>query len=327
MTLFRGIFLISIVLFVSGLIVFLFYCRQNYDGWAISIYEGESPFKLRPVKSVEHPVLTVKQIEGLNSSFIADPFFYREDDRWYMFFEVLHEGEGDWLGDIALATSSDGLHWKYESLVIDEDFHLSYPYVFKENDEYYIIPESRQDKSIRLYKASNFPTEWKLDEVLIQGNYADPSLIYYNNKYWIFAVEDDDKLVVFHADSLHGEWKEHDLNPLISNNMHITRPSGRLIEHEGKIIRFTQDIYPVYGSQVRAFIIDTLDENNYSEHEYAENPILIASGKGWNKDGMHHVDLMQQNDGSWLAVVDGFRWKSVINIRMGLSRLIKKILG
>jgi hypothetical protein len=35
-----------------------------------------------------------------------------------------------------------------------------------------------------------------------------------------------------------------------------------------------------------------------------ETPVVEASGKGWNADGMHHVDAQQTHTGQWIAVVD-----------------------
>ncbi len=47
----------------------------------------------------------------------------------HMFFEVLPADTERARSD--LATSSNGLDWTYEQIVLREDFHLSYPYVFE----------------------------------------------------------------------------------------------------------------------------------------------------------------------------------------------------
>jgi hypothetical protein len=38
---------------------------------------------------------------------------------------------GEQEGEIGLATSEDGLKWDYKQVVLNEPFHLSYPYVFE----------------------------------------------------------------------------------------------------------------------------------------------------------------------------------------------------
>ena len=45
-------------------------------------------------------------------------------------------------GEIALARSSDGVAWRYDSVVLREPFHLSYPHVFKTGGRYYMTPET-----------------------------------------------------------------------------------------------------------------------------------------------------------------------------------------
>jgi hypothetical protein len=78
---------------------------------------------------------------------------------------------------------------------------------------------------------------------------------------------------------------------------------------DDRIIRYSQDCYPAYGTQVRAFEIVELTKTTYRERETDVNPILKGSGSGWNCEGMHHVDAHKLDDGSWIACVDG--WLSV----------------
>ena len=59
---------------------------------------------------------------------------------WNLFFEVYNNDTKQ--GDLAVATSKNTWIWDYQKVIIDEPFHLSYPYVFKADDEYYLIPES-----------------------------------------------------------------------------------------------------------------------------------------------------------------------------------------
>ena len=59
---------------------------------------------------------------------VADPFMVFENGTWYMFFEAMNDFESR--GVIGLATSEDGLSWQYQKIILNESFHLSYPYVF-----------------------------------------------------------------------------------------------------------------------------------------------------------------------------------------------------
>ncbi len=287
--------------------------------WSIGIYIGNSPFELSP-DDVANPVLTAKNVTDVRARFVADPFMVKEGDSWYMFFEVMNKDTKQ--GDIGLAVSSNGLNWYYKQIVLDESFHLSYPYVFKWKNEYYMIPESCAVNSIRLYKAVNFPTKWSLVKVLLKGyKYSDNSIFRLDNKWWIFTSRDkSDILRLFYAKDLLGPWTEHPKSPLIKGNANIARPGGRVLVFEDRVIRYAQDDEPEYGGEVKAFEITKLTTADYREKAISINPILKGSGSGWNKEGMHTIDLHRIGEDKWIACVDGFA-KSfpVLDIKFSLK--------
>lgn len=275
--------------------------------WSIGIYIGDSIFNLAPSQNIKNPVLTAEDVTDISAYFIADPFMVRENSTWYMFFEVYNNHTLQ--GDIGYAVSSDGFNWTYQHIVLDESFHLSYPYVFQWEGAYYMIPESHEVGSLRLYKALRFPSEWNFIGTLLTGIYKDPSIFRYDNRWWLFAQtnpEANDTLCLYYADTLTGPWIKHPKNPLIIGDANIARPGGRVLVYD-RIIRYVQDDYPTYGNQVRAFEVTVLTTENYEEREASEPIVIKASGTGWNKDGMHHVDAHQIDEKTWIACVDGYR--------------------
>lgn len=291
--------------------------------WAISIYTGANPYELSPHPLIQkHPALKASDVTDAPAFFIADPFMVKHNGIWYMFFEVLNETSHQ--GDIGLASSPDGIIWRYEKIVLDESFHLSYPYVFKSADTFYMIPETNEAHSIRLYKASEFPAKWTFAAELIQGNFSDPSLIFKDGKWWLFALKDFDKLALYYSDDLYGQWKKHPASPLIKNDKNISRPGGRLIILGNKLVRYAQDDDPIYGAELNAFIVDELTTTTYREHPAPQNPILKYSETGWNATGMHHIDAHQIKDDYWLACVDGKKHKKIFDGRLGIKRLLDK---
>jgi hypothetical protein len=48
---------------------------------------------------------------------------------WYLFYEVCNVKTKR--GEIGFSTSKDLLKWNYGGIVLQERFHLSYPYVFR----------------------------------------------------------------------------------------------------------------------------------------------------------------------------------------------------
>ena len=279
--------------------------------WSIGIFEGPSPFDLTPPKTIKNPVITANDITDIQAEFVADPFMVVYDSTYYMFFEVLNKKSNH--GDIGLATSNDGINWKYKQIVIDEPFHLSYPYVFSWKGQYYIIPESYKNSSIRLYRATNFPTGWEFVGTLLTGyDFIDPSIFRFNDKWWLFfSSTRSDILRLYYADNLMGPWVEHPKSPIIEKDPKIARPGGRVLLFNDRIFRFAQDDYPRYGNQVNVFEITGLDTNNYEEKPLTVNPILQASGTGWNALGMHHIDPHLVDGKRWVACVDGIGTKLV----------------
>lgn len=230
-----------------------------------------------------------------------------------MFFEVMNLRAGK--GEIGLAVSQDAVRWTYRQIVLREDFHLSYPYVFGWDNEFYMVPESHRASAVRLYKALDFPTRWSFVGNLLAGdNFTDPCIFRFNDRWWLFTDLARPPyyagiLRLFSAGNLMGPWAEHPKSPLLYGNPHIARPGGRVLVVNGRVIRYTQDCEPVYGSQVRAFEITELTTTTYHEREAQQNPILVASGAGWNESGMHHIDPHLLDDGRWMACVDGFIWQ------------------
>jgi len=274
--------------------------------WAIGIYVGESPLHFLPAPGIENPVLSRSDVSDVPASFVADPFMIRSGGGWQMFFEVKNILTKQ--GEIGLAVSENGFAWTYSQIVLAEPFHISYPYVFECEGEYYMIPETLQAKAIRLYKAAGFPTHWTHVADLIDGTFADPSVFRFDGKWWMFACSapfEHDVLRLFFADDLIGPWVEHPKSPIVENNARIGRSAGRVVTSNGQVIRYAQDCYPKYGAQVRALRILELTPTSYREEESDESPVLTSGESGWNGQGMHHIDPHLNPDGKWIACVDG----------------------
>lgn len=281
------------------------------ERWSIGIYVGNSALTLKPSLDVINPVLSRADVTDVHAGFVADPFLVWVKPTWYMFFEVLNQQTKR--GEIGLATSQDTLHWSYQKIVLTEPFHLSYPYVFEWMNEYYMMPESYESGGIRLYKADRFPTQWSFVANLLSGpTFLDPSIFRHDDKWWLFAETNPDHqfdtLRLYCADELLGPWIEHPASPIVKGNPHIARPGGRVVNYNGKMIRYAQDCSPEYGIQVRAFEILTLSPEHYQEREVESGLVLAPSGQGWNAAGMHHIDPYQRSDGTWIACVDGRRF-------------------
>ncbi|MDD3925216.1 MAG: hypothetical protein PHT33_00990 [bacterium] len=279
------------------------------DEWSIGVYHGDSPLSLAPCGGVDNPVFTAAGVTDIPAASVADPFAVRRDDGWYLFFEVVNADNGR--GCIGYACSSDGSDWRYGRIILNEPFHLSYPYVFEWDGAYYMLPESHAANSLRLYKAMDFPERWTFAGNLKEGRFVDPCIFPYDGRWWMLASTGRknrvDTLCVFYADRPTGPWQEHPKNPVISDDRRFCRCGGRVTFTNGCIVRYVQDDYPTYGYQVWAFEITELSLSGYAERPIGPRPVITGKGKGWNAEGMHNIDPHRTGKGDWLAFVDGYR--------------------
>lgn len=304
-----GLALAQVVFIVGGLVGW--YLRKRYSipknesEFSIGIYEGTNPFSMSP--SNKNPVITKEDVTDRKAAYVADPFMIKVKEMWYMFFEV--RNSNSYLTELAYATSPDALTWTYQKVIQPDSHFQSYPYVFEWEGEYYMIPECHKSKSIRIYKAKNFPEEWVLDSVVAYGKrYVDPSIFRYDNKWWIFtSTTDNSILYLCYSDNLNGPWQEHPLSPITEGDKRKARPAGRVIEYQGNLYRFSQDCSKYYGEKVLAFKINKLSPTEY--HEESVGTIIDKGTLGWNSKGMHTFDAHQVEEGKWLACVDGYKNK------------------
>ena len=271
--------------------------------WTIGIYTGPSPLQLSPPANVKNPVLTAAAVTDLKVDTLAHPFLVVEGSRYYLFFTAKHLATDT--GGIGLAESTDGFHWKYRKAVVHEPFVTSHPYVVKWRGDYYMIPEAHTETSVRLYKATRFPDEWKYERDLLTGDhFISATLTHFKDMWWMFTIRPgNETLRLFYAKELTGPWTEHPLSPIVKKDLNTARPGGRPFVLDGALYRFAQDCYPTYGNQVNAFRITDLSPSTYAE-QMIETPVVKASSSGWNADAMHHVDAHQIGKGRWIAVVD-----------------------
>ena len=137
--------------------------------------------------------------------------------------------------------------------VLERDYHLSYPFVFRFERELYMMPETSRNRCVELYRAVDFPRQWTLDRVLLSDCVAaDPTLFEHDGTFWLFVnlaregAAINDELHLYFADSPFGPWNPHPKSPVVSD-IRSARPAGRIFRHGTEIIRPSQDSSVRYG--------------------------------------------------------------------------------
>ena len=202
----------------------------------------------------------------------ADPFLIKDKDFFYIFFEEFLIGKGH--GYLCSAT----LDFKNKKLlnkkiILQKDYHLSFPFVFKYENKYYLIPESSKQKRIDLYEFVYFPEKLKFVRTLLDGFNAADSVLYNHQNIWFILTnlerrKDDlnsKDLSIFQSNSLlKGNFIQKHKNPVVSD-IRFARNGGSLIHSKNKLYRVSQDCKKRYGHKVNIMKVILLTENNYEE--------------------------------------------------------------
>jgi hypothetical protein len=204
--------------------------------------------------------------------FWADPHVVRKGDRYYVFIEELPFATGK--GHISvLVLDAEGVLQGDATTVLERDYHLSYPCVFVHEGEYFMIPESSENRTIDLYRCSAFPFEWQFEKTLLKDiDAVDTTVVEHGGLWWLFAGVRENKgasfceeLFVFHANSPLGpEWTPHAANPVISD-VRRARPAGAMFRRGGKLYRPAQDCSVRYGYAVTLNEVTRLTPTAYEE--------------------------------------------------------------
>ena len=182
--------------------------KQNAGIWSVG-YGISSAFPEKMAVENNH-IYSLEKIQKCvaDSKFLADPFFLKEGNNHYIFFE--HKKVTPHAASIAVLISKNGKDYEFKGTVLKEKFHLSYPQVFKYKNEYYMLPESQAANNVILYKAKNFPYEWEKCDTLIKNiKYKDPTIFLSDTLNIMVATDQNLTMHLYYADSLFGKWKKH----------------------------------------------------------------------------------------------------------------------
>ena len=246
------------------------------DQWALIFYNNKNnsdPYSLKDYMKILPP----------KDRFWADPFLVKKDNTYYLFIEeLIYKNK---LGHLAVMTiDKDGNYSKPENILV-KDYHLSYPNVFEDNGDYYMIPETSGNNDIQLYKCTEFPLKWELEKVLMKEVVAVDTTIYKeNDMYWMFTnikkVEGGSKhveLFLFSSKELNSDkWQPHPLNPIVSD-IKKSRPAGAIFKKNNKLFRPSQNCSNYYGYGLNISEITKLDQTNFEEQ------IVKAIEPNWDK--------------------------------------------
>ena len=260
----------------------------RYNCWTLFIGKGSfldsTLYRLKPVKMPRN-------------EFWADPFIFKHKDKNYIFFENYDYKTKK--GKISCGRIKNSQLVDVDD-VIEKEYHMSYPFIFKENEDVFLIPETSENNRLEIYKCVDFPFNWELHSTVFEGEKIIDASVYIckNKNKWLFLnksaginAPDNSDLYIYKVNS--PDFKElepHKNNPVIINSK-VARNGGGIFEYKNETYRPSQaNIDGIYGRGLNINKIKKLTINEYVEET------IITTQPNFDKGliSMHH--LHQSND-------------------------------
>lgn len=257
---------------------------------------------------------------GVTATTVADPFIVYEAGTFYLFYEAKETTTPE--QNLHVQTSTDGVNFTEQGEVLNTTGDLSYPLVFKEGGDWYMLPDDTALGNERqLYKATNFPMDWSVEYTwtgLGDVKMADTTLFEYEGEWYLsYADEDANGNLIVQLE--HGGssiptsasgWTRHPSAPLTTGGDAL-RPGGRPIVYEDTVYQPLQKkVGGTYGAELHFYQYEELTPDTVTYTSIDANPIFQGQGgtDTWNSVRMHHFDCLMGESGEIdTAIVDGGR--------------------
>ena len=215
----------------------------------------------------------------------ADPILIDYGERTWLFYEAVESGKGK----IEVAEVLDGCKLSKPTVVLEDECHYSYPFVFSSNGTWYMIPESSAASEVRLYQSKAFPYQWELQTVLLRMRAVDTTVFYHDGRYWLltFLLTEGSEKVIPRAYTL-TDWDMPNLTeiPWPDFDPLRVRGAGPLFELKGGKIRPAQiSMDERYGDGL-AFYRSEPGEKYEEKIEFEIGEKIIKT-HGCFADGLH----------------------------------------
>lgn len=248
-----------------------------------------------------------QKLKPANDRFWADPFVVSMDDKYYVFVEeFLYKANK---GHIAVLELDEKGQLLKTQKIIENSYHMSYPFVFQWYNTFYMIPETGGNRSIDLYRCAEFPGKWEFVKSIMKDiNAVDSTLFHHNGKWWLFTLIDkiDSNLAVspelylfWSDDFLSDLWTGHPMNPVVTD-VRMARPAGRIFSRDGEIYRPSQDCSGRYGNSFDISQILALNCEVYEERR------ILKVKPDWDK-ALKGTHTFNYHDG--FTILDIYKYR------------------
>lgn len=237
--------------------------------------------------------------------FNADPFLLKHTDgNIRVFYEKFIKDCP--YGKISIMTVDKNFVRLDQKILLDAKTHLSYPFIFTEDDKIYVFPEASQSGKLSCYEYNPVNQSLNFLKDILPLPLLDSTILKYEEKYWLFGILAGNKNVsnlhLFFSDNLLGPYACCSGNPVKSSKVG-TRPAGNFIKVDGEIYRPTQNCESFYGESLTINKIITLNEISFYEEPYMSIYIDRKNQKDHNIHAIHTFNVIDD-----IIAVDGIKW-------------------
>lgn len=203
----------------------------------------------------------------LNNSYrywTADPFLFKNNDKYYLFFEAYDRLKRK--GVIGVREISEHSFGKI-NIIYQSNNHLSYPFIYRENNDIYILPESCNSGELFRLRCIDFPYKWEKEKIIANERLLDTTLFDYKNRRYYISQRAGfgafDRVDLFYDDD-NGIFTECKNNP-VKVDVNTARGAGKIFNYKDKLIRPSQDCGKYYGEKLNFNEVKSITESFYEE--------------------------------------------------------------
>lgn len=220
------------------------------------------------------------------SMWSADPMLVDHGEETYLFYEAVEQDRGH----IAVSKVNADCTLSPPDVVLQDGTHYSYPFVFRKDGEWYMIPESSEAREVRLYRAAAFPKDWELSTVLLKERAVDTTVFEKNGCWYLltFLTDGLSERVTPRAYRMQFAENSVSLEQLSWENFDSlqVRGAGPLLRTGGKLLRPAQiSGEQRYGDGLVFYSVQTSD--GYRETPEFQITEKELQAKGIHADGLH----------------------------------------
>lgn len=225
-----------------------------------------------------------------DGAFLADPFTVERHGEHYLFVEEFPFATRK---GVISAFGLERGNARRLGVALERHCHLSFPFQFEFAGERFMVPESGADRSVRLYRSTDFPLGWKEEKILLEGVHAVDTILFEHDSLWWMLTTiagkgpalNNAELHAFYAADPFGEWRPHALNPVLIDSRK-GRNGGFLRDAQGRPCRVAQvPGFTFYGASSAIYRIDEISPSTYRETLIEQVlPTFLP-----RLDGTHHV--------------------------------------